>query len=265
MSELLPAGTLRLGVNITTVQRPAAGSDGAVLIEYTTQGAAAVSTTIRCGALINTAAQTLANLAYLQPDADETRLFARVRTNAFFSTALLVEPKLATDVYLSLPPGDAGFPAGEESVAGNATRPLGRPVLPLLSSLADQWPYRGNVTVIATMSSGAALRPPGVPLSAAPGLAVAYSYSDVEVTADSVAAQAVKSVSGSSRRATAKKVYAWPDYFPRVAEADLRGGWFEQLEGMQGRRGTYHAGGLLTFWTVEAALLSGQELVERYF
>jgi hypothetical protein len=97
-SELLPAGTLRLGVNITAVQRPAAGSDGAVMIEYTTPGAAAaVSTTIRCGALINTAAQTLANLAYLQPDADETRLFARVRTNAFFSTALLIEPKLATE------------------------------------------------------------------------------------------------------------------------------------------------------------------------
>jgi hypothetical protein len=234
-----PAGTLRLGVNITTVQRPAAGSDGAVLIEYTTQGAAAVLTPVRCGVLINTAAQTLTNLAYMQPDADETRLFARVRTNAFFSTALLVEPKLPTGGYFVLPPGDAGFPAGEESAAGNATRPMGRPVLPLLSSLADQWPYRGNITLLTTISPGAALRPPGVPFRAAPGLAVAYSYSDVDVTADAVAAQAAKSLSGSKRRATAKKVYAWPDYFPRVAEADLRGGWFEQLEGMQGRRRTY--------------------------
>ncbi len=115
------------------------------------------------------------------------------------------------------------------------------------------------------MSSGAALRPPGVPLSAAPGLVVAVAYSDVEVTADAVAAQAAKSVSGSKRRATAKKVYAWPDYFPRVAEADLRGGWFEQLEGIQGRRRTYHAGGLLTMWTAKEALRSGQELVERHF
>jgi hypothetical protein len=34
---------------------------------------------------------------------------------------------------------------------------------------------------------------------------------------------------------------------------------------MQGRRGTYHAGGITTFWDVEQAMRSGQDLVARYF
>jgi hypothetical protein len=296
-AQLLPPGTLRLGANITRVERPAAGATGSVTIHYTTT---AENVVVRCGALLNTAAQTVPNLAYLAPDAEEQRLFARVRTTRYFSTALVVDPKLQTGGHAVLPPpGNANLfthsPAGAVD-AGDA--PQGQPVLPALASIVDPWPYRGDVTVIGTVTPGEANRPSGVPFSAAPGLAVAYSYSDVDVTEAEVAANATRSVSGSTRAAIARKVFSWPLYSPRLREADLRAGWFEQAERMQGRRATYHAGaircvkhhrclrdptahhdamlhhsprmlwdagGLFTFWTVDHAMRSGQELVERYF
>jgi hypothetical protein len=247
-SQLLPPGTLRLGANITRVERPAAGVTGAVTIHYTTTDGATtapVQNVVRCGALVNTAAQTLPNLAYLAPDAEEQRLFSRVRTNSYFSTALVVNPKLQTGTYAVLPPpGNATLfttraPAGTAD-AGDA--PQGQPVLPALASIVDPWPYRGDATFIATVTPGEANRPPGVLFAAAPGLAVAYSYSDVDVTEAEVAANATRSVSGSTRAAIARRVFSWPLYSPHLREADLRAGWFEQAERMQGRRATYHAG-----------------------
>ncbi len=246
-SSQLPPGTLRLGANITRVERPAAGVTGAVTIHYTTADGATtapVQNVVHCGALVNTAAQTVPNLAYLMPDAEEQRHFARVRTTRFFTTALVVNPKLQTGFHAVLPPpGNSTLftraPAGAAD-AGDA--PQGQPVLPALASIVDPWPYRGDVTFIATVTPGEANRPPGVPFAAAPGLAVAYSYSDVNVTEAEVAANATRSVSGSTRTAVARRVFSWPLYYPRLREADLRAGWFEQAERMQGRRTTYHAG-----------------------
>ena len=54
-------------------------------------------------------------------------------------------------------------------------------------------------------------------------------------------------------------------YYPRVSEADAVGGWYETLDGLQGRRQTYHAGGMITFWDVEHALRSGLDAVARFF
>jgi hypothetical protein len=257
---------------------------------------------VRCGALVNTAAQTVLNLAYLEPDAEEQRLFVRVRTNSFFSTALTIDPKLLTGIHAVLPPPGNVSVFMRSSAGATDDAPQGQPVLPALASIVDPWPYRGDPALIVTVTPGEANRPPGVPFAAAPGLVVAYSYSDSHDVSDAdVAANAVRAVSGSTRAAEARRVFAWPLYYPRLRQADLRAGWFEQAERMQGRRATYHAGaavqctdaaavmwmrgvccaarargtylaaarcdagGLFTFWTVDDAMRSGQELVERYF
>jgi hypothetical protein len=39
----------------------------------------------------------------------------------------------------------------------------------------------------------------------------------------------------------------------------------ERMDAAQGRRGTYHCGGLFTFWDVEHAMRSGFDLVARFF
>jgi hypothetical protein len=140
------------------------------------------------------------------------------------------------------------------------------PAVPLLSAAFDSSPFKGEVTAFTTTNDGASNRPPGVPYSADPGLVCAYSYSDVEVSAKQVQAEAVRTLSGGAqkRKAEARETFSF-FYYPRVSEAELRSGWFEKLEAMQGRRGTYHAGGITTFWDVEQAMRSGQDLVARYF
>jgi hypothetical protein len=58
--------------------------------------------------------------------------------------------------------------------------------------------------------------------------------------------------------------HAWR-YFPHVASADLAGGFYEALEGMQGQRSTYYAGELLSFATVEHVTAHARDLVSRWF
>lgn len=73
------------------------------------------------------------------------------------------------------------------------------------------------------------------------------SYSDVPVAASEVAFKAARSASGRTRKAEMRKYYEFI-YHPRVSETDLRGGWMQRLDDLQGRRSTFHAGGLFTFW-----------------
>ncbi len=256
VSTLLPEGTLRLSVDITDVQRPPADSPrGAapVVVTYTQSGDAH---TVRCGALVNTAPQVLQNLGYLRLDAEEAALFKPVYYARYFTTALVVSPKpKKPGMYVFTPP---------VSTADYLLRREKGPAVPLLSAAFDSSPYRGELVAYITANTGASNRPPGVPYSANPGLVVAYSYSDIPITAAQVQAKAVHTLTGGKRKAEARQTFEH-FYYPRVSEAELRSGWFEKLEAMQGRRGTYHAGGITTFWDVEQAMRSGQELVARYF
>ena len=260
-------------MNITSVARPAAdAAAGAsdVLLSYA--DASSRQRLLRCGALVNTAAPTARGSAYLDLDAEERALFASVRVNRYFTSALRIEPGLRTGVYGALPPADAGIflrqaaapTADSNSTYAGGAQLLGRPVLPVLSSLADRYPYRGDVTLLVTATPGAANRPPGAPAAAAPTLAVAYSLSDVPTTRAAVARNATRAVSGSTRRGTAEAVFAW-GMNPRVTDADARAGWYERAAQMQGRRRTYHAGGAFTAWTVDKAMRSGVEVAQRYF
>lgn len=54
-------------------------------------------------------------------------------------------------------------------------------------------------------------------------------------------------------------------YFPHVSPADMGGGYYEQLEGLQGRNRTYYAGEVMSFASVELCARYSQALVRRYF
>lgn len=55
------------------------------------------------------------------------------------------------------------------------------------------------------------------------------------------------------------------DFFPHVGTADLRGGFYERLEALQGGRATYYAGEIMNFADLEACLAYSADLVERFF
>lgn len=64
-----------------------------------------------------------------------------------------------------------------------------------------------------------------------------------------------------------KNVYlqkTW-NYFPHVAREDLQNGFYDQIESLQGGRGTYYAGSLLSFETVEHTAAYSRNLVDRFF
>ena len=245
----LPAGTLRLKAAIASLSRPAAGAttgDHPVTLTYTQPGAAA-PVTLRCGALINTVAQTLPNLGFMPLDSTETALFGAVTYARYFTSAMQITPKLTPGMYILPLPRDAGLFRHWRPSRRSGDRVENAPVNPLLSALVDPSPYRGEVTAFFTVNHGASNRPLGVPLSADPGLVTAYSYTDVPMSRDEIAAKAVAMLSGSLRNATHLATIEHV-YYPRVSEAELRGGWMQRAEAMQGRRATYHAGGLFTFW-----------------
>lgn len=57
------------------------------------------------------------------------------------------------------------------------------------------------------------------------------------------------------------------EYFPHFGPRELRAGWYEKFERLQGRGGrkTFFASGLNGFETVEFALRAGIDVVDSYF
>lgn len=54
-------------------------------------------------------------------------------------------------------------------------------------------------------------------------------------------------------------------YFPHVSGEDMRQGYFDKLEALQGKNHTYYAGELLNFSTVDLSASYAKQLVERFF
>lgn len=54
-------------------------------------------------------------------------------------------------------------------------------------------------------------------------------------------------------------------YFPHVTSEDMKNGYFDKLEALQGKKRTYYAGELLNFSTVEQSAWYAKNLVERFF
>jgi len=59
-------------------------------------------------------------------------------------------------------------------------------------------------------------------------------------------------------------VHRWK-YFPHVGTADMRNGYFDRLEAMQGNNHTYYIGELPNFSTVELTAAYAEALVEKHF
>ena len=279
LSLTLPTGSLILNASITAVVRPPPGGPGAggpVSVTYTqpADDGTATESAVTCGSLLNTVAQALPNLGFLQLDDVESAVFSKVIYARYFTTAVAVTPPTPLGAIIMPLPQDQGVfthPAGpltrwwasrvtHRQLPGAGITP---PAVPWLSALADPYPYTGQVCSAWSTNYGASNRPAGVPYTP-DGLEVAYSYSDVDVNATEVAHEAARTFTRGKYKAEVRKSYAHV-YYPRVSEVDARGGWYETLDGLQGRRQTYHAGGMLTFWDVEHALRSGLDAVARFF
>ncbi len=54
-------------------------------------------------------------------------------------------------------------------------------------------------------------------------------------------------------------------YFPHVSARAMDRGYYEQLEGQQGRNRTYYAGEIMSFASVELCARYSEALVRRFF
>lgn len=55
------------------------------------------------------------------------------------------------------------------------------------------------------------------------------------------------------------------DFFPHVKLADVKDGYFERLEALQGQRRTYYCGSLLSFELIECVIAYSRDLIARSF
>lgn len=54
-------------------------------------------------------------------------------------------------------------------------------------------------------------------------------------------------------------------YFPHVFSEDYANGWYEKVEGMQGRNNTFYAGEIMSFGDMDETIEYSRDLVERFF
>jgi hypothetical protein len=76
------------------------------------------------------------------------------------------------------------------------------------------------------------------------------------------ARQDVQLVQGKIKKVIRHKEWR---YFPHVSTEDLKAGYYEALESLQGKDGIYYAGALLSFETVEHTAAYARALVRQYF
>ena len=54
-------------------------------------------------------------------------------------------------------------------------------------------------------------------------------------------------------------------YCPHVSPADYADGWYDKLDAMQGKQGTYYAGEILSFGDMEDTCASSKDIIGRFF
>jgi hypothetical protein len=72
----------------------------------------------------------------------------------------------------------------------------------------------------------------------------------------------IEGMGGSLKKIQAFKKWK---YFPHIDSAEMKAGYYERLEGMQGQLNTYYAGELMNFSTIELSARYSKDLVERFF
>ncbi|MFQ6396621.1 alpha/beta fold hydrolase [Nocardia sp. KC 131] len=127
-------------------------------------------------------------------------------------------------------------------------------------------PRNGHYTV----RSGDALPGPGHCVSfhhryAETDVYVCYSYGADGLTTDDIVANLRDDVVAFGGELTeVLLVRHWP-YFPHFASRDLAEGVYDKLEERQGRRRTYHVGGLLGFEMIETTIAHARDVVAGHF
>jgi hypothetical protein len=98
--------------------------------------------------------------------------------------------------------------------------------------------------------------------------AVFYTFGEDAITAEQVDTLIREDVAVLFPGATLGRVIhqvCWPDYFPHVTGEELAGGYYDELEALQGKQGTWLAGALPAFESVAHVTEYSRQLVERYF
>lgn len=196
------------------------------------------SRTQACAAVILAFPPTMAALqgANLDLSEDEREVFGPVGVNSFYSGAVRMSTPHAmtfgaASAHPGLPPDATGDPVVCTKLHGN-----------LDVAITSSWgPYRGSLAKDeAYVRLKAALsqfnRDPRDPSSQA-----------VPITDEDVLA------------------FQENEYFPHYDSEQLREGYYELFDRLQGQRKTYYASGFNTFELVEYAIRAGQDIARTYF
>ncbi|CAG8900326.1 unnamed protein product [Penicillium egyptiacum] len=191
-----------------------------------------------CAALILAFPPTLSSLqnAGLDLSDEEREVFTPVGTHSFYSGAVrLSTPHTMTfgaaSAHPGLPPDATGDPVVFTKLHSD-----------LDIAITSSWgPYRGSLTrdqAYARLKSTLS--------------AFNKDPRDAGVSAGTVSDEDVLAFQEN-------------EYFPHYDTQQLREGYYELFEGLQGQRGTYYASGFNMFELVEYALRAGQDVARRFF
>ncbi|TAD98989.1 MAG: FAD-dependent oxidoreductase [Bacteroidetes bacterium] len=94
---------------------------------------------------------------------------------------------------------------------------------------------------------------------------VVYSYSKAPTTIAEIQRKLIKSLKQmKGTNINIIKTWSW-EYFPHVEGADLKAGFYEQMEKLQGANDTFYLGGLMNFEDVENTVEYSKYLVGQWF
>lgn len=167
---------------------------------------------------------------------EEREVFTPVGTHSFYSGAVrLSTPHAMTfgaaSAHPGLPPDATGDPVVFTKLHGD-----------LDIAITSSWgPYRGDLTrdqAYARLKSTLS--------------AFNKDPRDADVSAGTVSDEDVLAFQDN-------------EYFPHYDSQQLREGYYELFEGLQGQKGTYYASGFNMFELVEYALRAGQDVAKRFF
>ena len=96
-------------------------------------------------------------------------------------------------------------------------------------------------------------------------MCVFYSYSTTHMSIEAVQERLRENLRNMKRpEPVIRETCKW-DYFPHVDCDDLKDGFYEKLEAIQGDHRTYYTGGLLNFELVENAAAYSDFIVGKFF
>lgn len=124
----------------------------------------------------------------------------------------------------------------------------------------------------ATILDGARITepPPGSPclflrFHEASNVAIFYTWAQTPMDTPQIEAEIAAAMTRMGARVESFLETRMWEYFPHVSAEVMAGGFFDQVEGMQGQAHTYYTGGQLDFDIVEGAVSYSRHLVDRYF